>query len=92
MNAHWAPQSSLLLIPKEEFNFIGKVEKINDGLKKVLLQIFKKDVKIKNYFLHSTNASKKLQQYYNKENRDLIINLYRNDFETFKYSLELPLE
>lgn len=35
-NAHWAPQSSILLIPLERFDFIGRVETLDQDLSLVL--------------------------------------------------------
>ena len=35
-NAHWAPQTSILLIPVERFDFVGKVESLDQDLSQVL--------------------------------------------------------
>lgn len=35
-NAHWAPQTSILLIPVERFDFIGRVETLDNDLNQVL--------------------------------------------------------
>jgi hypothetical protein len=38
-NAHWAPQSSLMLIPVEQFDFIGKVETLDQDLAEIKRRI-----------------------------------------------------
>jgi hypothetical protein len=39
-NAHWAPQAALLLLPLEEFDFIGRFEYLKEDLDHVLCKVF----------------------------------------------------
>jgi len=92
-NAHWAPQSSLLLLPLEEFDFIGRVEGFPADLQSILGGINSKNkvpakTDITSIFSNSTSAIDKLAKYYDAETCKLVARLYRQDFEMFGYSLE----
>lgn len=91
-NAHWAPQHSLLLLPLDDFNFIGKVESLEDDLKHVRAQILNKKSKaeLKAFNTNATGARKKLDVYYDNHAIGLVIELFKKDFELFSYSYKLP--
>ena len=83
-NAHWARQFDLLPIPLDKFDFIGKTENLSVDLPIVLYHIFKKDCKIIAVREHATNANDVLNTL-DPETRKRIYNLYKIDFECFKY-------
>lgn len=91
-NGHWAPQSDLLLIPLEQFDFIGKVETLQSDLSKVNSRLLdcKEDSAVKSVFSNATNANSKLPLYYDDESIELVCKLFRKDFELFDYAQDLP--
>jgi hypothetical protein len=92
-NAHWAPQNALLLLPVDQFDFIGKVETIETDLAFIKETILKKrpEEPIKSFLNNSTGAVRKLKAYYDSETAELVRMLFRDDFETFGYPDGLPI-
>lgn len=92
-NAHWAPQSALLLMPADQFDFIGKVETLDIDLPYIKNRIQGKrpEEPIRSILNNATGASRKLQAYYDDETAEMVRNLYWNDFKTFAYPERLPL-
>lgn len=91
-NAHWAPQHSLLLLPFDDFDFLGKVETLDEDLGHIRARILGRQVAepIKSFRANSTGAGKKLREYYDKDTVSLVQELFRKDFELFGYPLDLP--
>lgn len=92
-NAHWAPQRALLLLPADQFDFIGKVESIDTDLPfiKEKIQGKRPEKPFKSFLNNSTGASRKLASYYDTETAQLVRSLYRDDFDTFGYPEDLPV-
>jgi hypothetical protein len=88
-DGHWAPQTSLLLLPIALYDFIGKLKDIDDDLPEALSHIFpgaevsEKDLRV--YTPHSTNSNKIWEGYYTPELRKVVQRLYPEDFEAFGY-------
>jgi|AntDeeMetagen134_2_1112570.scaffolds.fasta_scaffold00065_7 hypothetical protein len=93
-NAHWAPQTSLLLIPFNEFDFFGKTENLNEDLGFVLDQVqgHKENEKMLSALGNATGASGKLETYYDDQAKAKVDQLYREDFECFGYPMTLPIK
>ncbi len=90
-NAHWAPQSSLLLLPRNQFDYIGKSETLDRDLNTVLQHICPNDTPaIKSTLSNATGASKKLQTYYNDDLAARVLRLYRDDFNQFDFDPTFP--
>jgi hypothetical protein len=90
-NAHWAPQSDLLLIPLEQFDFIGKVESLEQDLAAIKHRIRPDEVlPVTSARSHATGASEKLARYYEPDLIDMVRQIYQRDFELFGYSTDLP--
>ena len=91
-NAHWAPQTSLLLTPFEEFDFFGKTENLNEDMGFVLDQVqgHKENKKMLSALGNATGASGKLATYYDDQAKIKVDKLYREDFERFGYPMTLP--
>lgn len=87
-NLHWAPQTSILLLPLEEFDFIGKFENLNQDLALILSKI-QKVSQAENDFSRkgppSTSASDKIKKYYDAECVELMQEMYSKDFELLQY-------
>ncbi len=95
-NAHWAPQSSLLLLPLQRFEFIGKVESLEHDLKIILQRLdpISRDATgtsdgIRSVHHHATGAQEKLNHYYNETTQELVLEMYADDFDHFQYSRSL---
>jgi hypothetical protein len=84
-NAHWAPQSSLLLLPIERYDFIGRLENINEDLSTVFAHLGMKLVEPTLAGPPPTNARDLVAKEYTPECRETLDRLYRRDFELFGY-------
>ncbi|MCH8544905.1 MAG: sulfotransferase family protein [Alcanivorax sp.] len=93
-NAHWAPQTALMLIPVEDFDFIGKVESLDQDLATITARIHgeAESFTTSNAGPPSTGASKKLRQYYHDERLiSAVRDIYQADFARLSYSTDFPL-
>lgn len=90
-NAHWAPQSALMLIPVEQFDYIGKVENLSADLA-FIKQRIRPDIAepVTSMKANATGAKDKLIEYYSPELIQKVRDLYRQDFEAFGYSMDFP--
>jgi len=91
-NAHWTPQADLLLLPLQNFDFIGKVESLDQDLDKVRQQLLggNDETDIVPALSNATNANSKIDRYYTADCADTVRKLYARDFELFNYSTALP--
>lgn len=90
-NAHWAPQCSLMLLPIDQFDFIGKAESLGQDLAHIQYTIRPtQNSPIASSLGNATDANKKLVNYYNEELIAKVRKLYRADFDTFGYPLDFP--
>jgi len=91
-NAHWAPQSSLLLLPFEDFDFFGKVESLDSDLNYIRSRITGESAgePFKSFRANATGAGKKLGEYYDDRSVRMVLELFQADFELFDYPRELP--
>lgn len=87
-NYHWAPQSDFLVHAIEKYDYIGKLENIDDSF-----QIIKSRLGLHENAhhmsaedpSHATNASIKIKEYYNENLIDMVYNIYKSDFNIFEY-------
>ena len=90
-NAHWAPQSSLLLLPRGQFDFIGKTETLDHDLSTVLQRLCPEDAPpIKSTLSNATGANRKLMTYYRDDLAARVLHLYRDDFRLFDFDPSFP--
>lgn len=84
---HFSTQSTLLSIKNVKYDFIGRFEYFSTGLK-ALSSIINIDfsTSINN---HATKLKNKLTEYYNPENIQLVLSIYKNDFMNFCYSTDI---
>lgn len=90
-NAHWAPQSALMLIPVERFDFIGKVETLEQDLATIKRRI-RPDLEqpLTSVRSNATGAGDRLRAYYDEELVGLVQDLYAQDFMSFHYDTAFP--
>jgi hypothetical protein len=86
MDIHWLPQS-VILEGLNRPSFIGRFENLLADLRKVFEVIAPGHVEIEKFNRHATNASDKVEAL-SKEERDLVIQIYRQDFVIFSYSTD----
>lgn len=85
-NAHWAPQTSLLLLPFDEFNFVGKMESLqSDMIELASLLGFPPPNENHRAGPRPTNASKLVDDHYTEEARLIVTRLYRADIDLLGY-------
>ncbi len=90
-NAHWAPQTSLMLLPVERFDRIGKVETLSEDLRAIFARIApgRPATSAERSGPAATHAESKLAAHYDETSAAIVARLYRSDFETFGYSTRL---
>lgn len=86
-NEHWLPQSKLLDIENVQYDYVGRLENIDDDASVILKELgldisfpSQKDVRFA-----PTNASSRLKTFLTKESVELINAIYSADFVNFKY-------
>ena len=88
---HWTPQSYLLQKHKLNYHFIGRFENFAAGFRQVIKKI-QPDADDNLFKIradhHKTDASSKIAEYISPAERDLILEIFENDFEVFRYSID----
>jgi hypothetical protein len=84
-NAHWAPQTSLLLMRPGQFDFIGKVEQFDRDIRVVLDRLGGSADSIVYHSSRPTQAAQHMDEFYDERSRSLVRDLYREDFAAFGY-------
>lgn len=87
LDTHWAPQTELLVLRLEDFDFVGRFENFRADLDKVMGSIHPRAMHQEpaRHDAHRTGASAKLADYYNPRTRALVAELYEQDFTAFGY-------
>lgn len=94
-NAHWVPQSDLMLIPVERFDLVGRVESLDRDLAQITGRIRPGTSDTITSTTSAgpppTRASEKLRRYYDDPALiELVRAIYRDDFSAFGYSTDFP--
>lgn len=85
-DAHWAPQTELMLLPVSEFDFVGRLERLEPDLACVMERIFGPDVELSMRRAGPrTDSHKALPDAYTPEGIEIVNRVYAADFETFGY-------
>lgn len=85
---HWAPQTEILLLPLERFDFVGRVEQIDTDLPEVMGRIFGAEaVKDMVFAGTRTDASHRLDEAYGDEESEIVTRLFACDFAELGYPL-----
>lgn len=86
MDWHWKPQYYLTVQRKINYDFIGRFETFQEDFKYIMSKINPEHEK---YLIsvqsHKTDSDELLHQYYNPEIEEEVYNIYKKDFELFKY-------
>ncbi|MEZ5687130.1 MAG: sulfotransferase family protein [Paracoccaceae bacterium] len=84
-DAHWAPQSALMLLPLDAYDLIGRVETLDQDMATLVQRIWGIAPEPVEFAGTRTGASKAVEQAYDDESRAIVARLYRDDFELFGY-------
>jgi hypothetical protein len=89
---HFAKQARLVCFGDVQFDYIGSFENFNRDFA-TIKSAFYGDLDTDNYSSfgkhHASNASEKLQDYFDDDTALLAREVYQNDFKAFGYSLDL---
>lgn len=83
-NAHWAPQTDFLVFPIDQYDYIGKLEKLQQDLMQILAIIYKKNCPIISVNEHKTDSKSKTKEL-TPSDKLRIYSLYMDDFKNFNY-------
>ena len=87
MDWHWRPQWHLLMMDLISYDFIGKIEKLDNDIKKISNHLSMSDSDAIEAINSKTNSTKSNIENRISDNVALkIFNLYQKDFEYFNYS------
>lgn len=87
-NEHWFPQNRILHLDKIKYDFIGRMESIEQD-SGVLLGLMQSHVEFpkKTIAGHSTNAGDKFSKYYCTKSIALVNKIYKDDFNLLNYTM-----
>lgn len=86
LDMHWAPQVGILCLHLEDFNFIGRVERLDHDLGVVLSQLYGVTAAAPAPRAGTnTGASARVAEAYGDEEREIVNRLYAADFERLGY-------
>jgi hypothetical protein len=87
---HWAPQTSMLVIPLSELDFLGKMESFDHDLGVVFSRLgLEGRCAVARHDPHRTAADQKVADYYDDESRVIVRRLFMEDFRLLGYSADL---
>ena len=90
MDAHWARQTDLIPVKLTTLHLIGSVERFDQDFN-TLVDLLELENRVpKKFAPHATGAMEKLQNLTDLQ-VSRIVDLYRNDFLSFKYSMSFDL-
>lgn len=83
-DAHWAPQSDLMLLPLEDYDVIGRVESLSVDIGRIFAALGKPTPSV----IPKVNRTERTRtglSHYTAESMDIVRRLYKRDFELFGY-------
>lgn len=87
-DAHWAPQSDLMLLPQEAFDFVGRLERFEADLAHVVARVFGSGAPLEMRRAGPrTDSHKRLATAYTPEGLAIVNRVYAADFARFGYPM-----
>ena len=89
---HWSPQYDYLVLPIADYDFVARLETIDIDFAKIVAHIApwrEEKTLVREDAPHKTAAASKRAQYFTEMTYSIVAELFRRDFETFRYD---PLE
>lgn len=88
VDMHWAPQTDIMLLPLEMFDFIGRVENLDADLAYIVTTIWGADAsKGMVQAGKKTGARDKVGEAYGPKEIEIINHLFARDFQAFGYDM-----
>lgn len=90
---HFTTQSSLLMVDKVEFDFIGRFEEFKRDFRRLRARYYGIPMPTESYEEfgkhHASNADEKVRQYFGTREADFVRHIYARDFALFAYPEDL---
>lgn len=86
-DAHWAPQSDLLLLPLEDYDVIGRVESLSGDIERIFAALGKPTPSVIPR-VNQTERTKSVRSHYTEDSQNIVRRLYKRDFDLFGYDPE----
>jgi hypothetical protein len=84
---HWAPQTSMMLLPIDKLDHIAKLERFDEDFGAVLQRLGLADrVEVRRHDPHKTNSDEKVAAHYCDRSREIVARLMADDFRLLGYS------
>ncbi len=94
MDIHWRPQCYQVFYSLIDYSYIGRFEQLDNDfimiLKKIYPEVNSDDYIVDEDPTNVTKASQRLKSFYGPDECELVLEIYKKDFEIFKYENELP--
>ncbi len=87
-DVHWMPQTDQLYCQTIRYDFIGRIETLEQDIGRVMAKLNKQTPSV--LALNTTACRLPLHTLYDENLRAMVYEKYRSDFETFSYPPELP--
>lgn len=85
---HWMPQSDALFLDKIRYDFIGRVERLDEDWKKLMAKLGRPLPPLRR--LNASAKTPPATDLFTPALRDMVYEKYRSDFEAFGYPHALP--
>jgi hypothetical protein len=87
LDAHWAPQTDLMVLPLHRFDLIGRVETLSTDLDTITRRIWNTPTLMPDRVGNVTEAERRISADYTPEARAIVARLYASDFAAFGYQV-----
>lgn len=87
---HWRPQYRHICGDIIRYDHIFKLEELNQKSAQISKTLRLPEMEFSSGSRHATGSSGRLRDYYTPKTADIIREVYREDFENFGYSMDLP--
>ena len=81
---HWRPQSELMLLPDQRYDFIGRFDRFESDWQDLMKTLGLPDEDRSSITWHATSAHEKMAEVMTEEARKKINEIYARDFELFE--------
>lgn len=86
MDIHWCPQSTLLSPERVPYDFVGRFENFEADFRRVLIALGFLEPSILTENAHATASGNRVAQCIRGNERNVILQIYAEDFDRFLYS------
>lgn len=87
-NRHWSRQSDILYVPRDQLDFVGKVERLDTDLDRITMRLFGRPADMRKVAPFAAENRAAFDTVMQPHIADRIRTLYARDFENFGYSTD----